>query len=179
MPSRRTFLNLAVSAGSASALTPQNAQFARVAGKPKKVVIVGGGIAGLVSALELMQAGHEVTLLEARMRPGGRVYTLREPFGDGLYARDGRHRPPHVPVRSHFPRLIAAVLCKSVLSFHKAETSCDTYPEILETAQQDADGHRARLCSRNEELDSAICLIAVQPSYGVPDFGEPGSSAGV
>src|SRR4051794_17117493 len=89
MASRRTFLNLAVSAGSASALTPQNAEFARVAGKPKKVVIVGAGIAGLVSAFELMQAGHEVTLLEARMRPGGRVYTLREPFADGLYAETG------------------------------------------------------------------------------------------
>ena len=58
-------------------------------GNVRSVVIVGDGIAGLVSAFELMQAGHEVTMLEARMRPGGRVYTLREPFADGLYAETG------------------------------------------------------------------------------------------
>lgn len=86
MLSRRTFLNLAVSAGSAPALKPQNVEFVRAAGKPKKVIIVGAGIAGLTSAFKLMQAGHDVTLLEARMRVGGRVHTLRGPFSEGLYA---------------------------------------------------------------------------------------------
>ena len=33
-----------------------------------------------------MKQGHDVQLLEARMRPGGRVYTLRDSFADGLYA---------------------------------------------------------------------------------------------
>src|SRR3954454_16082510 len=70
-----------------------------------------------------------------------------------------------------FHSSLTAVLCNKVLSFHKPETACDAFPGLLETAQQDAHGHRSRLCSRNEELDSAIRLIAVQPSYGVPDFG--------
>ena len=37
-------------------------------------------------------AGWEVSILEARTRPGGRVYTLREPFSDGLYAEAGAAR---------------------------------------------------------------------------------------
>lgn len=58
-------------------------------GAAKKVIIVGAGLAGLSAAYELTQAGHDVTILEARARPGGRVYTLREPFSDGLYAEAG------------------------------------------------------------------------------------------
>jgi monoamine oxidase len=58
-------------------------------GAPKKVVVVGAGLAGLSAAYELTQAGHEVTVLEARGRAGGRVQTLREPFSDGLYAEAG------------------------------------------------------------------------------------------
>ena len=47
-------------------------------GKGKKVVILGGGIAGMVSAYELRKAGFDCTILEARNRPGGRSWTVRE-----------------------------------------------------------------------------------------------------
>src|SRR5262245_29979764 len=60
----------------------------RTAGKGIKVVILGGGIAGLVSAYELTKAGFECTLLEARDRPGGRNWTVRNGttvrFVDGM-----------------------------------------------------------------------------------------------
>jgi monoamine oxidase len=46
-------------------------------GKGEKVVILGGGIAGLTSAYELRKAGFEYTILEARSRPGGRCWTVR------------------------------------------------------------------------------------------------------
>ncbi len=46
-------------------------------GKGKKVVILGGGIAGLVAAYELRKAGFTCTVLEARHRPGGRSWSVR------------------------------------------------------------------------------------------------------
>lgn len=59
-------------------------------GRPKrKVLVAGAGLAGLTAAWELTSAGHDVTVLEAQNRPGGRVYTLRSPFADGLYAEAG------------------------------------------------------------------------------------------
>ena len=61
---------------------------------PKKVLIVGAGLAGLVSGYQLTQAGHDVTILEAQLRPGGRVQTLRDPFSDGLYTEAGAARIP-------------------------------------------------------------------------------------
>lgn len=57
--------------------------------RPKKVVVVGGGIGGLSCAFELMELGHEVTLLEASRRTGGHVKTIRDPLPDGLYADVG------------------------------------------------------------------------------------------
>ena len=47
-----------------------------------KVAVVGGGLAGLVAALELMDAGQEVVLHEARPTLGGAVQTLPEREGD-------------------------------------------------------------------------------------------------
>jgi len=63
-------------------------------GKPKKVIIVGAGLAGLSAGYELLQAGHDVQILEAQHRIGGRIYTLREPFAEGLYAEAGAMRIP-------------------------------------------------------------------------------------
>src|SRR2546423_3973981 len=51
-------------------------------GESKRVVIIGAGLAGLSAGFELQKSGHEITILEARDRAGGRVLTLREPFSD-------------------------------------------------------------------------------------------------
>jgi monoamine oxidase len=48
-----------------------------VDGQGTKVIILGGGIAGLVAAYELGKAGWSCTLLEARERCGGRNWTIR------------------------------------------------------------------------------------------------------
>jgi len=47
-----------------------------------KVAVVGGGLAGLSAALELVDAGHEVVLHEARPTLGGAVQTLPRREGD-------------------------------------------------------------------------------------------------
>src|SRR5919204_5743473 len=54
-----------------------------------KVIVVGAGLSGLVSGLRLQEAGHEVVVLEARDRVGGRVLTVREGFEDGQYGDVG------------------------------------------------------------------------------------------
>jgi len=47
-----------------------------------RAAVVGGGLAGLAAALELADAGHDVTLYEARPTLGGAVQTLPERAGD-------------------------------------------------------------------------------------------------
>ncbi len=61
----------------------------------KRVIIIGGGIAGLVAAFELRRQGHEPLVLEAQHRVGGRVRTIRD-FAPGLYAEAGAMRIPRV-----------------------------------------------------------------------------------
>ena len=95
---RREFLKLGLLAASAQLAPLRGWNFTPQAlprtASPKKVLVVGAGLAGLVSAYKLTQAGHDVTILEAQMRPGGRVLTLREPFSDGLYTEAGAARIP-------------------------------------------------------------------------------------
>src|SRR5262245_62122425 len=91
-PTRREFLLRVAHAGGSAAtfaamqslgLLPEAPAIASTVrlptqmGKGIKVVILGGGLAGLASAYELEKAGFECTLLEARDRPGGRNWTIR------------------------------------------------------------------------------------------------------
>lgn len=62
--------------------------------RKKKILVLGAGLAGLSAAFELVGKGHEVTVLEARLRAGGRVSTLREAFSDGLHADCGASELP-------------------------------------------------------------------------------------
>jgi monoamine oxidase len=60
---------------------------------PRRVVIVGAGIAGLAAGLLLKEAGHEVTILEGQNRLGGRILTYRGFAGD-MYGEFGAMRFP-------------------------------------------------------------------------------------
>jgi len=94
-PRRREFLRrLAALAGTgaAQAALPSLAATPDPA-RPLSIVVVGAGLAGLVSAYELERRGHRVTLLEADERHiGGRARTLR--FADGRYGEAGAMRIP-------------------------------------------------------------------------------------
>jgi monoamine oxidase len=87
---RRSFLWL--SAAAASPFIARSRQARGAATDP--VVVVGAGLAGLRAAEVLRKAGAPVVVLEARSRPGGRVYTIRTPFVEGLYAEAGAIRIP-------------------------------------------------------------------------------------
>jgi monoamine oxidase len=41
----------------------------------RSIIVIGAGIAGLAAAVDLRRAGHDVTVIEARNRPGGRIHT--------------------------------------------------------------------------------------------------------
>ncbi|MEL6676479.1 MAG: flavin monoamine oxidase family protein [Bacteroidota bacterium] len=77
--------------------------------KKGKVLILGGGLAGLTTAYELQKLGIDCEVLEARNRPGGRLWTVRGgdqeqelgyenqqcAFDAGQYMNVGPARIPH------------------------------------------------------------------------------------
>jgi monoamine oxidase len=63
------------------------------AARAQSVLVIGAGLAGLVAAHELKQAGHRVSLLEAAPVAGGRVRSWRG-FADGLHGEAGAARIP-------------------------------------------------------------------------------------
>ena len=54
-----------------------------------RVIVAGGGLAGLAAARDLEAAGATVTVIEARDRVGGRVRTVRDRFSLGQHAEAG------------------------------------------------------------------------------------------
>jgi monoamine oxidase len=89
--SRRRFLALCAGAALSARARITNPERRGVA---QRVLVVGGGLAGLCLAYELSRQGHHVVLFEAQSRPGGRVKTLREGLGFGLTAEAGAARIP-------------------------------------------------------------------------------------
>ncbi|MEV0594575.1 hydroxysqualene dehydroxylase HpnE [Nonomuraea cavernae] len=55
---------------------------------PAPVAVVGGGLAGIAAAVALGEAGHTVTLYEARPRLGGATHSFER---DGLVVDNGQH----------------------------------------------------------------------------------------
>jgi squalene-associated FAD-dependent desaturase len=53
-----------------------------------KVVVIGGGLAGITAAIALAKANHDVTLLEAKPRLGGATMSFNR---DGLVIDTGQH----------------------------------------------------------------------------------------
>jgi oxygen-dependent protoporphyrinogen oxidase len=66
-----------------------------------RVAVIGGGLAGLAGALELVQAGADVVLLEAGDRLGGQIRTTRE---RGFLVEEGADG--FAPTQESFHRLV-------------------------------------------------------------------------
>jgi monoamine oxidase len=139
---RRQFIQRSAIAAAGVSLA-QSSAFASIAinPAPKKIVIIGAGMAGLVAGYELSQLGHDVTILEAQTRAGGRVQTLRDPFSDGLYAEAGAARIPDdhdltlkyvklfgVPLEPMYPSRLSAL---RVAGDSRREVSMDAFADGL------------------------------------------------
>jgi monoamine oxidase len=83
---RREFLKILGAGATGLALSAQNV-FAQ--NRKKSCVIIGSGFAGLAAAYKLKNAGWQVTVLEARDRIGGRVFSYRMPQNKELICELG------------------------------------------------------------------------------------------
>ncbi len=77
---RRAWCQAALYAGLLGAVTP-TAFAGNRQGAQQEIAIVGGGLAGLLAAYRLQQAGVIATVYEGSSRLGGRVFTDRDTFG--------------------------------------------------------------------------------------------------
>jgi len=77
---RREFLRITLAAGAGLLISGNEPLWGKESKGDwgsRRIVIIGAGFAGLACAHELVAAGCDVTLVEARSRVGGRVITLR------------------------------------------------------------------------------------------------------
>lgn len=89
--SRRNFLRQGASAAAGLALAPLLGAAALPVAPPKglRVAIIGAGVAGLHCAYVLKKLGIRATVYEASNRMGGRMHTLNNHFGEGLFTEAG------------------------------------------------------------------------------------------
>jgi monoamine oxidase len=152
----------------------------RLSAAPKgaSVLVLGAGIAGLVAAYELRNAGYKVQVLEYNARAGGRNWTLRGgdrytelggetqecQFDPGLYINPGPWRLPyhHRGMLSYCKRLGVA-LEPFVQINHNAylhgREAFGGKPQRLRTVKADYDGHIAELlakATRSHALDAEV-----------------------
>jgi monoamine oxidase len=85
---RREALKRAGAATAGLALARPWLPLAQAATAPR-IVVVGGGLAGLTAAYRLKQAGYAAQVYEASDRLGGRCWTIRGAFADGQIAEHG------------------------------------------------------------------------------------------
>ena len=117
-------------------------------------------MAGLCAAYELRRQGHQVTLLEAQKRPGGRVRTLRENFAPGLYVEAGaesipsaheliRHYAAEEKLRTEFAQAGKAIQFEAFRQYLTTEEEPAAYAEVAAALEMSESAvkvavHRAR-----------------------------------
>lgn len=113
--SRREFIKTSLFLGT-SALVPGSLSWTNIVqgrnSDDRRIIVIGAGLAGLACSYDLYRAGYNVSLLEAKSRPGGRVRTYRDSFADGLYAEMGAE---YVDSEDHYVKNYAKEFGLSIL----------------------------------------------------------------
>ncbi|MFC8179046.1 flavin monoamine oxidase family protein [Rhodococcus sp. NPDC057297] len=139
----------------------------RVDGSPT-VVVLGGGPAGLCATYELQKAGYSVTILEARQRPGGRVWSIRGgaeetdlngetqkcTFSDGHFYNVGATRIPQSHITMDYCRELGVELqtfgnqnANTVVNY-KSDTSLNQKSVSYRAAKADTYGYMSELLQK-------------------------------
>jgi monoamine oxidase len=147
---------------------PPPVQASPRSGKGTRVVILGAGIAGLVSAYELRALGYDCTVLEALQRPGGRNLTVRQgdsfTFLDGTtqtctwekgnYQNFGPGRLPsiHTTILGYCRKLGVELQVEVNMSSYahlQNDAANGGQPEVMRQVRNDARGHVSELLSKS------------------------------
>jgi monoamine oxidase len=171
-------------------------------GRSKKhIVILGAGIAGLTSAYELGKAGYQVTLLEARQRPGGRNWTVRDGtvekdlhgstqkarFSKGQYMNAGPGRIPQHHVTLDYCRELGVAIEPFVNQnadaylYREGTTSLSNKAIRHRTAKADVYGYVSELLAKATDqgaLDTYLTATDKEALIGfLSSFGSIGGKA--
>ena len=147
---RRPFL-----AGLAASLAPVSPRRAYAA--PRRIAVIGAGIAGLAAARMLVDAGHQVTVLEARPRIGGRIHTSRLwpdlPMDLGASWIHGRQGNPLTP-------LAQAAGARLIATSYDAALLLGLDGEAVDPDLQQAQSILDRAITAAERLDADTSVLA-------------------
>ena len=146
--------------------------------KGASVLVLGAGIAGMVAAFELRNAGYSVQVLEYNSRAGGRNWTLRGGdrytelgadtqecrFDPGLYINPGPWRLPyhHRGMLSYCKRLGVALEPFVQVNYNAYMHSRKAFggkPQRFRTVKADYQGHVAELLAKatqSHALDAEV-----------------------
>lgn len=174
-------LGLAPTAEAAAATpafsAPKTSDFTLTGRSPASVVIIGGGVAGLVSAYELGKAGYRCTILEPRSRTGGRNFTARggttetdlfgqkqtAAFSEGQYMNCGPARLAQWMVTLDYCRELGVPIQvftnTNADAFIYNESAGMTKPERYRSAKSDVYGYVSELLAKASSkgaLDSEL-----------------------
>ena len=161
------------------------------------VLILGAGIAGMVAALELRNAGYKVQVLEYNNRPGGRNWSLyggdtytelggftqHVGFDPGQYLNPGPWRLPyhHYGILDYCKRLNVALEPFTQINFNAYLHSTEAFggkPQRFRHVLTDWQGHTSELlakCTQQGALDQAVTkedkeiLLAALRNWGALD----------
>ena len=127
------------------------------------VIVIGAGAAGLMAAAELIEAGRSVTVLEARDRIGGRIWTRREPGVAVPIELGAEFIHGHAPItQSLLERAGTAVIEAAGTHFTLAHGSLEPrdalFPQIQQAIQR-SDALERRDMSFDEFLDRHLASV--------------------